>query len=161
MIGTIQLILSKLILKPLLIKEIPPIYYLGLFLREVLLLIFKCDISPLASVPLSTKFPHFVGIVIGSCTIGENCVIRPNVVIGRKDLEEKNESLAQKKKKFPTIGSNVIIGANVSILGPIYIGSNAIIGANSLVITNVEENSIYGGVPAKKIGEVLSKRFTT
>ena len=151
MIGTIHLFLTKIILKPLLLPKILPIYYFGLFLREVLLFIFKCDLSPLAEIPYSTKFPHYVGIVIGSCAIGENCIIRPNVVIGRKDLEGENEAFEQKRAKFPLIGSNVVIGSNVCILGPIRIGSNSIIGAGSVVINDVEENSIYAGVPAKKI----------
>ncbi len=151
MLGKIHLLLTKIVLKPLLIPKIPPIYYLGLFIREILIFLFHCDLSPLAEIPFSTKFPHYIGIVIGSCKMGKNCVIRPNVVIGRKDLEKAGETFAEKKQKFPVIGDNVIIGANSSILGPIAINSNSIIGAGSVVIHNVEANSIYAGNPAKKI----------
>ena len=151
MLGTAQLFLSKVILKPLIYSKIPGTTKLCYFLRELLLFIFKCDISPLARVPYSTKFPHHIGIVIGACKMGENCIIRPNVVIGRKDVEGKKESIKEKKSKFPILGSNIVIGSNVNILGPIKVGSNSIIGAGSVVINDVEPNSIYAGVPAKKI----------
>lgn len=155
MIGTIQLFLSKC-LRPLWKPNWPIIFPLVKFLRELLLFIFKCDISPLAKVPYSTKFPHYVGIVIGACTMGENCIIRPNVIIGRKDVEGKRETIEEKKAKFPVLGSNIIIGSNVCILGPIKVGDNSIIGAGSVVLKDVEPNSIYAGVPAKKIGAVMS-----
>ena len=37
------------------------------------------------------------------------------------------------------------------ILGDITVGSNSIIGANAVVIRDVAENSVVGGVPAKLI----------
>ncbi len=157
MIGTIQLFLSRC-LRPFWKPGLPVIFPLAQLMRELLLFIFKCDISPLAKVPYSTKFPHHIGIVIGACTMGENCLIRPNVVIGRKDVEGEKETLAEKRAKFPMLGSNIIIGSNVSILGPIRIGDNSIIGAGSVVLKDVEENGIYAGVPAKKVGEVNVKR---
>jgi acetyltransferase-like isoleucine patch superfamily enzyme len=50
-----------------------------------------------------------------------------------------------------TIGNNVWIGINVTIVGPSTIGENVIIGANSLVLGNLENNGVYGGSPAKLI----------
>jgi acetyltransferase-like isoleucine patch superfamily enzyme len=50
-----------------------------------------------------------------------------------------------------TIGNNVWIGINVTIVGPAAIGDNAIIGANSLVMGDVEAGCIYAGSPAKLI----------
>ncbi len=48
-----------------------------------------------------------------------------------------------------TIGQNVWIGINVTIVGPVIIGDNAVIGANSLVIRDIPDNAIVAGVPAK------------
>lgn len=48
-----------------------------------------------------------------------------------------------------TIGNDVWIGINVTIVGPINIGDGAVIGAGSLVIRDVPERSIVAGVPAK------------
>ena len=50
-----------------------------------------------------------------------------------------------------TIGNNVWIGINVTIVGPATIGDNTIIGANSLVMGDLEAGCIYAGSPAKLI----------
>jgi acetyltransferase-like isoleucine patch superfamily enzyme len=46
-----------------------------------------------------------------------------------------------------SIGENVFIGDNVTILKGVKIGKNAIIGANSLVIKDIPENTIASGNP--------------
>ena len=50
------------------------------------------------------------------------------------------------------IGDDVWIGANSTITDGVKIGKGAVIAANSCVNCDVEEYSIYGGVPARKIG---------
>lgn len=49
---------------------------------------------------------------------------------------------------------NVFIGANATILANVTIGSNVIIAAGSLVVNDVSDGNIVGGVPAKVIGDV-------
>ena len=48
-----------------------------------------------------------------------------------------------------TIGNNVWIGINVTIVGPATVGDNVIIGANALVLGNLKFNAVYVGPPAK------------
>lgn len=50
------------------------------------------------------------------------------------------------------VGNDVWIGARVTILEGIEIGDGAVIAAGAVVNKDVEPYSIYGGVPAKKIG---------
>ena len=50
-----------------------------------------------------------------------------------------------------TIGHDVWIGDNVTILPGVKIGNGACIGAGSVVSKDVEHYAIYAGVPAKKI----------
>lgn len=50
------------------------------------------------------------------------------------------------------IGNNVFIGAKATILYDVTIGDNVIIAAGALVNRDIPSGSIYGGVPAKKIG---------
>ena len=92
------------------------------------------------------KIPHPMGIVIGDgVVIGRDCTIYQNVTIGKKNGNLNNEY------DYPTIGNNVTIFSGSVIVGKIYIGDNSIIAANSVVTSDVEENSIYAGIPARKI----------
>ena len=83
---------------------------------------------------------HYGYLIINSAVrIGKNAVLYPGVEIG-----EKNGGC-------PTIGNNVFIGAGAKIFGPIKIGNNVTIAANSVVIKDIPDNAIVGGVPAKII----------
>lgn len=60
-----------------------------------------------------------------------------------------------------TIGNNVFIGFNVTILPKVKIGNNCIIGSGSVVTKSVPDNSVVAGVPAKvlcNIDEFYQKR---
>lgn len=50
-----------------------------------------------------------------------------------------------------SIGDNVFIGYNATVLPGVKIGNNSIIGAGAVVTKDVPENSIVAGVPAKVI----------
>lgn len=50
-----------------------------------------------------------------------------------------------------TIGNNVFIGMNTTILKGVTVGNNVIIGANSLVNKDLPDNGVYAGNPAKFI----------
>ncbi|WP_291735081.1 acyltransferase [Clostridium sp.] len=54
------------------------------------------------------------------------------------------------------IGNNVFIGINSIIMPGISIGDNCIIAAGSVVTKSFPNNSIVGGVPAKKIKDLDS-----
>ena len=59
------------------------------------------------------------------------------------------------------IGNNVFIGWGATILGGAVIEDNVIIGAKSLVTSFCEKNSVYAGIPAKRImsiDEFIRKR---
>lgn len=50
-----------------------------------------------------------------------------------------------------TVGDDVWIGGNVTIIGGVHIGNNVVIAAGAVVVTDVPDNQIVGGVPAKGI----------
>lgn len=52
------------------------------------------------------------------------------------------------------IGDNVFIGMNTVITRNVEIGNNVIIGAGSVVTSSCNQNSVYAGVPAKRIMSV-------
>jgi len=49
------------------------------------------------------------------------------------------------------IGNNVFIGANCIIMPGTLIGDNVVVGAGSLVRGRLENNTVYAGVPIRKI----------
>ena len=53
-----------------------------------------------------------------------------------------------------TIGCNVNIGWNTIILPGVTIGNNCIIAAGAVLTKSVPDNTIWGGVPAKKIESI-------
>ena len=88
----------------------------------------------------SPLFPHPQNIVIGSGTeMGKQCVIYQDVTIG------------QNRGAYPIIGNNVIIYPGAKIIGGISIGDGVVVGANAVVVNNVPNNAIVGGIPAKII----------
>lgn len=52
------------------------------------------------------------------------------------------------------IMDNVFIGAGTTILYNVRIGSNVIVGGESVVTKDLEPNSVYAGVPARRIGSI-------
>ena len=110
------------------------------------------------SIPASVKIGHsfyighFGGIIINAnASIGNNCNISQGVTIGVSGLDEK--------RGVPIIGNNVYFGANSVIAGKIYVGDDVLISACSLIIKDVESNSVMSGVPAVKISSKSSKGY--
>ncbi|SFR44888.1 serine O-acetyltransferase [Pseudidiomarina maritima] len=87
------------------------------------------------------------GVVIhGRVVIGANCTIGTGVTIGGRS----------KKFNVPVLGDDIYVGSGAKVLGPIKIGSNSIIAPNSVVLTTVDSNSVYAGIPAKKVKNIES-----
>ena len=53
-----------------------------------------------------------------------------------------------------TIGNDVWIGGNCTILPGVTIGNNVVVAAGAVVTKDVPDNCVVGGVPAKVIREL-------
>ncbi|RUP83085.1 hypothetical protein C7Y69_03265 [Alteromonas sp. KS69] len=121
---------------------------------------------------------------IYSCYIGRYCSIADNVTIGPSEhptnwlstsmiqyvnavhdwdsyVTEQTGAYHSPPVKFragtpPVIGNDVWIGANAFIKNGISIGNGAIISAGAVVVSDVPDYAIVGGVPAK----VIKYRFS-
>ncbi len=84
-------------------------------------------------------------------TIEDNCILLPNSFVGHDST----------LRRFAHIASNAVVGANVDVGRAVHVGTNAtirekikigdfsLIGSGSVVLNEVEPNSIVVGNPAK------------
>lgn len=88
--------------------------------------------------------PHYGGGIYANCEkLGDFCIISSGVVLGIKG--------SGRKKGRPIIGNNVEICVGAKVIGNVHVGNNVIIAPNSVVITDIPDNAIVSGVPAKII----------
>ena len=90
--------------------------------------------------------------------IDDFCIISPNVVIAHhtsvgkacliSTLSGVGASIKIENKVFVGMGSTIVTGLSL-------IGENTIIGAGAVVLKNADKNSVYAGVPAKRIRSVI------
>jgi serine O-acetyltransferase len=86
---------------------------------------------------------HGCIVIHGSAVIGDDCLIRHGVTIGNSGGADPFGA--------PTIGDRVDFGAGAKVLGRIRIGNDVIIGANAVVVKDVPDFAVVGGVPARVI----------
>ncbi len=122
------------------------------------------DIHPGAEIGKSFFIDHATGVVIGETTeIGDNVKIYQGVTLGAKSFPKDELGRVKKGlKRHPTIGNNVTIYANATILGGrtvvedgaviggsatvfgsrVVIGAGATIGSNTFVSRSVEPGAM-------------------
>ncbi len=111
------------------------------------------DIHPGAEIGKSFFIDHGTGVVIGeTAVIGNNVKIYQGVTLGALSFP-KNAcgQLLRGVKRHPTVGDNVTIYANATILGDITIGANTTIASNAWIKEDIPENSRVLSTPAKII----------
>ena len=102
---------------------------------------------------LGTDF-HVYGS--GTCIIGKCCDIGPDVGIlsGSHEIGDKGRRAGKGMHYTIEVCDGVWIGGRSTLYGNIKIGNSSIIAAGAVVNANVEENTLVGGVPARKIREL-------
>jgi serine O-acetyltransferase len=101
------------------------------------------EIHPGASIGRGFFIDHGSGVVIGeTAEIGDNCVFFHGVTLGGTGHHLD--------KRHPTVGDNVLIGANATLLGPIMVGANTKIGASTVIINrDVPADCTVVGAPGR------------
>lgn len=92
----------------------------------------------------------------GPIFIGNNVMMGPECIILTRNHRHDRIDMTMIDQGFEqyrpvTIGDDVWIGCRVTILPGVTIGSHSIIAAGAVVTKDVEDFSIVGGVPARKI----------
>ena len=112
---------------------------LSVFARPLPLL----DISSTAEIGGGLIVQHGYATIIAPRKIGKNCWVNQGVTIGYTNDND-----------CPTLGDNVTVYAGAKILGDVHVGNNVVVAANAVVVKDVEDNCIVGGVPAKVIKRI-------
>jgi serine O-acetyltransferase len=115
---------------------------LARFLSHVGRFLTGIEIHPAARLGPGLFIDHGMGVVIGeTAEVGENVTLLHGVTLGGTSLK--------KEKRHPTLGDNVVVGANAGVFGAFSIGSGSRIGAGSVVVREVPPNSVVVGVPGR------------
>ncbi len=115
---------------------------------------FHCDDGKNISVGNNFMANYNVSILDrAKVRIGDNALIAPGTVITTVShaFTPKKRAAGVCTAKPVTLGDDVWIGANVTILSGVTIGDNVIIAAGAVVTKDVPSDSLVGGVPAKLI----------
>lgn len=124
------------------------IYFIFKRLTEILTGI---EIAQDAEIGNGLFISHF-GVIIGTKSIiGNHSSFHGGVTVGVAGRGKNRGS--------PQIGNLVYFGAGAKVLGKIEIGSNIVIGANAVVVEDIPDNAVVGGMPAKIINYKGSKEF--
>jgi 2,3,4,5-tetrahydropyridine-2,6-dicarboxylate N-acetyltransferase len=133
---------------------------------------YNCRIEPGAIIRDMVEIGDNCVIMMGAvlnigAVIGEKTMIDMNVVVGGRAVVGNNchigagtvlAGVIEPPSADPVIiEDNVMIGANVVILEGIKVGKGAVIAAGSVVIKDVESNSVMAGIPAKLLKKVDDK----
>jgi len=88
----------------------------------------------------------------GKITLGDDCLIGPNVQI----LAVSHDSEAEKRLEKNSyavdthLGNNVWVGAGAIVLPGVTIGDNVVVGAGSVVTKDIKANTKVAGNPASE-----------
>lgn len=101
----------------------------------------------------------FSGTVLG-CAL--KIVVAENVRCGANTLITDTDWHTDDPRTGPdapvTIGKNVWLGVNVTVLKGVTIGENTVVAAGSIVTDSLPANVVAGGVPAKVLRQIDGKQ---
>jgi len=115
---------------------------LARFLSHISRFLTGIEIHPGAKIGKRFFIDHGAGVVIGeTAEIGDDVLLYQGAVLGG--------TTSDKKKRHPTIGNNVVMGAGAVALGAITIGDGARIGSGSVVVKSVPPEATVVGIPGR------------
>ena len=127
---------------------------------------FNARIEPGAIIRTEVKIANHAIIMMGAvinigAEIGENTMIDMNAVIGARAIIKRDCHIGAgaviagviepPSAQSTIIEESVLVGANAVVLEGIHVGKNSVIAAGSVVVNDVEENTVVAGIPARFI----------
>ena len=108
------------------------------------------DIHPGATIGRRFFIDHGTGVVIGETTnIGDNCKIYQSVTLGALSIpRDERGRVIRGAKRHPTLGNNVTIYSNATVLGgETHIGDGSVVGGSVFLTRSVEPGHVVSIPP--------------
>lgn len=129
--------------------RLAPISKLIFILSRVM---FSVELNYKAKIGPGFMLAHGVGTVIGGdVVIGDNVMISQGVTLGTNFSRVR--VVDSQERTQPIVGNECFILAGAKVVGPVIVADKTIVGANAVVTKDTLPNSVYAGIPAKRIGE--------
>jgi maltose O-acetyltransferase len=89
----------------------------------------------------------------GEVFLDDEVIIGPfcSIVAGNHTLKDGSYRYGPYEYGTISIGRGTWLGSHVTVASNVKIGKGCCIAAGSVVVADVEDNAVYGGVPAKRI----------
>ena len=117
--------------------------WLGRFISHLGRFFTGIEVHPGATIGRRVFIDHGMGVVIGeTAEIGDGCTIYQGVTLG-------GTALIKGAKRHPTLGRDVIVGANAQVLGGFTVGDGARVGSGAVVVKPVPAGATAVGNPAR------------
>lgn len=99
-----------------------------------------------------------MGVVIHKdAQVDEGVTIAPQVTLGGNGSPVRVDPVTKARSTVPRIDAYAVLSGGARILGGVRIGAFAIVAPNSVVGTDVPPGGIFGGAPARQIGQVTGE----
>lgn len=113
-------------------------------LSHLLRLLTGVEIHPGADLGDRLFVDHGMGVVVGeTAEVGDDVLMYHGVTLG-------GDSMAR-EKRHPTLGDDVTVGANATLIGDITVGDGATVGAAAVVTEDVPAGATVVGNPARVV----------
>jgi serine O-acetyltransferase len=117
-------------------------------LRTVGLILVGIDSVPGAKIGPGLLLAHPNGVTIGNTlTIGANVSLAGGVTCAARHPDPLEAG-----QDFATICDGAVLGAHSVLVGGVTVGRNAMVGSNSVVLSDVPDDTVVIGNPARKVG---------
>lgn len=115
----------------------------GRVIRMVEMSLFGAELSLHARIGTGFYVAHSHGVVVGGTTVvGDHVKILGSNTFGNRQGFGLD---------YPTVGSNVVIGAGARVLGDVTLGDGCRVGANAVVTCDVADGVTVVGIPARPV----------
>lgn len=126
---------------------------------------FETVVHPTASVSRMAQLGHGVVVfqhvtITSNVTVGHHVIILPNTVVSHDNIVGDYTCIAGGVciSGNVSVGHSCYLGANATIIHGARIGDHCLIGMGSVVLTDVPNNSVMVGNPARFLRKTIDER---